>query len=108
MNANETFINKDGKKTLKFSIKFHVRDMALFVSLSGNVFSKFCGERKITQTVKRKNLLDGIGLTDEGRRVMTDVWKVFSGAFLGVGRSIHLHACSSGVSQSMSQWRNAE
>lgn len=82
--------------------------MALFVSLSGNVFSKFWGERKITQTVKRKNLLDGIGLTDEGRRVMTDVWKVFSGAFLGVGRSIHLHACSSGVSQSMSQWWNAE
>lgn len=50
--------------------------MALFVG-SGNASSR----RKEKNANVRKNLLAGIRLTDEGRRVMTDVLKVFSGVW---------------------------
>lgn len=36
-----------------------------------------CLELKKKRKCQKKNLLDGIGLTDEGRLVMTDVWKFF-------------------------------
>lgn len=50
--------------------------MALFVGSLGMFESK-----KEKNANVRKNLLAGIRLTDEGRRVMTDVLKVFSGVW---------------------------
>lgn len=50
--------------------------MALFVGSLGMLRV----EEKKNANV-RKNLLAGIRLTDEGRRVMTDVLKVFSGVW---------------------------